>query len=169
MTQEPITIDQYILQFTIEFRAAILGGGDSARMCAAISGPLCAALTVQGVSCRLLESDLGECNHVFIQLNDGQVLDPTADQFNSRSQDSLPEVYLGQKTWIHEGVSCTDFEQIWLPLLQEFKRLEPNYRGESAGQMVREVLMSLQKDATQMSVKPKALNSSLKFQSVVNP
>lgn len=142
--------DQYILQFAREFRTAILSDSDSAWMCAAISGPLCAALTVQSVSCHLVESDLGVCNHVFIQLDDGRVLDPTADQFNWCSREPLPGVYLGEKTLIHDGVPCKDFEQLWTPLLLEFKRLAPDFRGVSVGQMVRGVLMTFPKDMIQM-------------------
>jgi hypothetical protein len=142
--------DHDILQFAKDFRAAILGDGDSAWMCAAISGPLCAALNVQGVYCHLVESDLGECNHVFIQLDDGRVLDPTADQFNWCSRVPLPGVYLGEKTLIHDGGPCKDFAQAWMPLLKECKRLAPDYTGTEVGRMVRAALMTLPKEMIQM-------------------
>lgn len=74
--------DVELLQDASEFRDAIFGDKDSARMCAAISDPLCAALEVKGVPAQVMESNPGESNHVFIQLQDGRVLDPTADQFN---------------------------------------------------------------------------------------
>ena len=112
-------------------------------MCAAISGPLWAALSVMGLSTRLMESDLGECNHVFIELNDGRVLDPTADQFNWCSSYQFPEVYVGQITTIHENAVASQFGEYWKPLLQEFKQICPSYSASEVGGMVRLALSTL--------------------------
>lgn len=132
-----------ILQFSKDFRTAIIGRGDSARMCAAVSGPLCAALRMEGVACTLLESDLEDCNHVFIRLQDGRVLDATADQFNGHGRPALPAVYLGEKTDLHDGVPCLDFAEVWHPLLVEFKRLADDFTGAAVGGMVRLALATL--------------------------
>lgn len=136
-------LDSDLLQFAMDFRAAIIGDKDSAWMCAAISGPLCAALEVKGVSCQLMESDLGECNHVFIQLQDGRILDPTADQFNWCSANPLPGVYLGPEKIIHADAVPSQHAECWKPLLREFKRLAPQYLAREVGTMVRSALATL--------------------------
>jgi hypothetical protein len=112
-------------------------------MCAAISGPLCAALATMGVSSRLMESDLGECNHVFLQLQDGRVLDPTADQFNWCSARHLPGVYLGHGVAVHDNATECHQTEIWMPLLLEFRRLVPQYSAREIGRMVRLTLATL--------------------------
>lgn len=135
--------DTELIQYALEFRAAIIGDKNSARMCAAIGDPLCAALAVKGVPTMVMESDLGECNHVFLQLQDGRVLDPTADQFNWRSSQPLPGVYLGCGTSIHENATERRESECWKPLLSEFKRLAPQYSAYEIGNMVRTVLATL--------------------------
>ncbi len=135
--------DADLLQFVSEFRASIIGDNDSAWMCAAISGPLCAALEVKGVSSQLMESDLGECNHVFIQLHDGRILDPTADQFNWCSASPLPGVYLGPEAIIHTNAVPSQHAECWKPLLREFKRFAPQYSAAEVGSMVRSTLATL--------------------------
>jgi hypothetical protein len=70
-------------------------------MCAAVSWPLAALLRCSGVPCETVESDLGDCNHVWIRLEDGRALDPTADQFNFPAFKQYPPVYLGPLTELH--------------------------------------------------------------------
>jgi hypothetical protein len=70
-------------------------------MCAAVCWPLSTLLEVSGIPNRCVEGDLGECNHIWIELNDGRVLDPTADQFNYFPGQNMPPVYLGPPTAIH--------------------------------------------------------------------
>lgn len=71
-----------MLTYAREYREAVLRGDSSAWMCAALSAPLHAAFQVLGIPSQLVVSDLGECEHIFLHLADGRVLDPTADQFN---------------------------------------------------------------------------------------
>ena len=134
--------DEELTRYATHFRNAILRGGPSAWMCAAISAPLCAALATFGVQSRLLESDLGDCNHVFLQLTDGRVLDPTADQFNWCSPAPLPPVYLGLPETIHQS-ACPYHGQCWNELLREFKRLVPALDADAVGGMVRMALATL--------------------------
>lgn len=135
--------DTEILQYASEFRFAVIGDRNSARMCAAISAPLCAALVVLGVPSLVMESNLCDCNHVFIQLQDGRVLDPTADQFNWCSSSHLPGVYLGRGTKIHANAQEHRQAECWKPLLQEFKRFAPQYSAQEVGSMVRLTLATL--------------------------
>jgi len=135
--------DAELLQYASEFRFAVIGDETSSRMCAAISDPLCAALAVQGVPAQVMENVLEDCNHVFLQLPDGRVLDPTADQFNRGSSGPLPAVYLGGVTSIHTNAVVRQEAKVWVPLLLELKRLAPHYSAREVGGMVRMALATL--------------------------
>ncbi len=94
--------DAELVEFASEFRAGILDGRPSAWMCAMVCWPLSTLLEMSGVPNKAVESDLGEMNHVWLQLADGRALDPTADQFNALFPDmALPPVYLGAPLVIH--------------------------------------------------------------------
>ncbi|WP_432344732.1 hypothetical protein WMC41_16040 [Shinella yambaruensis] len=93
--------DEELIAFAADFRDGILDGKPSDWMCAAICWPLAPLLRLQGVECECVESDLGHCNHVWIKLADGRVLDPTGDQFNHFNDCDFPAVYLGAPTVIH--------------------------------------------------------------------
>lgn len=93
--------DAEIIKFATEFRAGILGGHPSEWMCFAVCAPLAGLLQFHGVEVDMAEGDLGHCNHVWIKLADGRVLDPTADQFNQMFGLDHPPVYLGAPLVIH--------------------------------------------------------------------
>ncbi|KQT59997.1 hypothetical protein ASG52_19930 [Methylobacterium sp. Leaf456] len=97
--------DKQLVWFASEFREGILDGGSPRMMCWAVSAPLEALLRMYGVETELAESDLGECNHFFLRLPDGRVLDPTADQFNYVRSEAMPPVYLGPPVDLH-GVAA---------------------------------------------------------------
>ncbi len=135
--------DADLLQYASEFRAAIIGDRDSSRMCAAICGPLAATFTVKGRRTLLMESELGTCNHVFIQVEDGRVLDPTADQFNRQGEPGFPRVYLGPATTIHRNASVCGHAEYWAPLIKQLARLVPQLSAHEVGQTVRLALSTL--------------------------
>ena len=95
--------DADLIEIATEFRAGILDGGPSDWMCADVSWPLASLLSaIYGVECETVETDLGECNHIWIKLADGRALDPTADQFNRWfPRKAYPPVYLGCPTELH--------------------------------------------------------------------
>lgn len=93
--------DEELISFATEFREGILDGKSSWMMCFAVAWPLSGLLRMHGVDNDLVNSDLGECNHFWLRLADGRVLDPTADQFNEFGFESMPAVYLGSPTKIH--------------------------------------------------------------------
>jgi hypothetical protein len=99
--------DDELIEFATSFRDGILDGYPSRWMCAAISWPLASLLRVHGVDCETVETDLGDCNHIWIRLADGRALDPTADQFNFFRR-QYPPVYLGLPTEIHGGIAQSD-------------------------------------------------------------
>lgn len=95
--------DTQLLKFVGSFRAGILNGRSSDRMCFMVCAPLETLLNLHGVNCKMVVSDLGECEHVFLKLEDGRVLDPTGDQFNYLFPDlNMPKVYLGPVAQIHK-------------------------------------------------------------------
>lgn len=94
--------DKEIMDYVADFREGILDGRSSRSMCGMVCFPLVTLLNMLGLKCELVESDLGECNHVWLMLEDGRALDPTADQFNYLFPDlNMPPVYLGLPGKIH--------------------------------------------------------------------
>jgi hypothetical protein len=87
--------DKALIRFAKEFRDGLLAGRASDRMCGVVCWPLAALLRVNGVDCEAegiewsMDGEAEARNHWFIQLADGRILDPTADQFG------LKPVYLG--------------------------------------------------------------------------
>jgi hypothetical protein len=91
-----------LLQFATDFRDGMLKDKPSAWMCRAVCMPLASLFRLSGVSVMLTEGtvlcDECEIEHTWLTLEDGQILDPTADQFNSEISDlDMPPVYLGHK------------------------------------------------------------------------
>lgn len=95
--------DADLIEFAAEFRKGVLGGHSSEWMCFAISAPLQSLLCLHGIETEMMESDLGVCNHMYLRLQDGRVLDPTADQFNWCNREKMPPVYLGEPRVIHDN------------------------------------------------------------------
>jgi hypothetical protein len=95
--QTRIKSDKALLGMVSGFRTGILNGGSPNFMCFAICAPLQSLLSIEGIEVALIKGwvDCGDYDmeHVWLQLEDGRVLDPTADQFPL----SLPPVYLGEQ------------------------------------------------------------------------
>jgi len=94
--------DKNLIKIVAEFRAGILGPKPSKSMCFAVCAPLAGYLGFYGVQAKIVEGvvvkDGGwETNHFWLELADGRVLDPTADQFNDLPDIHLPPVYLGPR------------------------------------------------------------------------
>lgn len=93
--------DAALITFASEFRDGILDGAQSRWMCFAVCAPLSPLLRLHGVENEIVESDLGDFNHIWLRLEDGRALDPTADQFNVFPGHDWPPVYLGAPGVIH--------------------------------------------------------------------
>jgi hypothetical protein len=94
--------DAALLELVTEFRAGLLGDRSSARFCAMVCWPLAGYLSFLGFDVDVQETTVHlpsqcTCNHVWLLLPDGRVLDPTADQFDA----TLGPVYLGPKLAMH--------------------------------------------------------------------
>jgi hypothetical protein len=89
----PTMTDPKLIEFTMEFRKGIMGRRKSSRaMCFMIAAPLQGYLSFLGIETELVEGEVNQTNHYWLELPDGRVLDPTADQFDL----GLPPVYLGK-------------------------------------------------------------------------
>lgn len=132
-----------LLTYAQDFRESVLQGCSSQWMCVALSAPLHAAFRARGTASELVVTDLGECEHVFLRLADGQVLDPTADQFNWCSRQKLPGVYLGAPALIHEGAIQWPGGHEWHELMTELKRLYPALSASEVGHTVSLTLRTL--------------------------
>ncbi len=74
----------------LEFREGILDGRPSDSMCFAVCAAFQGFLSAcAGYEMELVEADFHFTNHVWLKLPDGNILDPTADQFG------FEPVYLG--------------------------------------------------------------------------
>lgn len=77
------------------FRKGVLEGAPSDSMCYAVCAPLQSLLGAFGIDTELVELDFSSndnfmvMNHYVLRMKDGNVIDPTADQFG------LPAVYIG--------------------------------------------------------------------------
>lgn len=92
----PITSDQQIMRIARATRDRITLGGRSSGYCAVVCVPLAVYLTSRGVSAVDIHGAVGEWQHTWIALENGRILDPTADQFNSKQYAArMPQIYLG--------------------------------------------------------------------------
>lgn len=83
--------DADLIQIAQNFRDGILYGRSSELMCYIVSAPLQGFLSAAyGISAELEQVDFTDCNHFWLRLPDGRILDATADQFG------LAPVYLGE-------------------------------------------------------------------------
>ena len=90
--------DKELREVVEGFKMGILNGKTSARMCAVVCYPLQGYLSFMGVETKLIEGDFGEINHVWLELEDGRIIDPTADQFFIIwGINKMPPVYIGVK------------------------------------------------------------------------
>lgn len=83
-----VTLEE-LQQYAFDFREGMLEGKSSQYMCRAVCAPLQSLLEVMEIPCRLTELLFHHVNHYVIELPDGNIIDPTADQFG------LEKVYVG--------------------------------------------------------------------------
>jgi hypothetical protein len=96
MWSNRIKSDKALVGFARGFRKGLLSGGSPEFMCYAICAPLQGLLWLEGIETNLthgwVQCGTYDMDHVWLELQDGRILDPTADQFPL----SLPPVYLGE-------------------------------------------------------------------------
>lgn len=93
--------DEELIAFAREFRDFMLEGRDSLRMCFMVCFPLEGLLNATDVGCRMIRGNIEGWDHVWLELDDGRILDPTADQFPNLFPDAgekpMPAVFLGAR------------------------------------------------------------------------
>lgn len=92
--------DRQLLKIATGFRAGILDGRISDSMCFIVCAPLAGLLSVSGIEVEQREGEI-DCGdyvvgHHWLELADGRILDPTADQFSTEAR-PMPDVYIGPR------------------------------------------------------------------------
>lgn len=86
-----------------EFRKGMLDRMSSKGKCAMVSWALQGFLSsVIKLKTKVYECDVGEWNHLYLVMPDGNVIDCTADQFNKGKSRKYPQVYIGKPLDIHK-------------------------------------------------------------------
>jgi hypothetical protein len=88
-----------------DFRQGIvdgIGGGSSASMCDAVCFPLQGFLAFAEnieTRCRygFFETSSGALQHYWLEMENGEIIDPTADQLEAHGFPKLPGVYIGPR------------------------------------------------------------------------
>jgi hypothetical protein len=98
--------DATLKKIVADFRKGILDGRDSKYMCFAVCAPLQGYLSMIGYKSRLVQGEIKPSvdiltNHYWLELPDGRIVDPTADQFSTPER-PMPQVYIGKlPEWYH--------------------------------------------------------------------
>lgn len=108
--------DAELISIAQSFRDEICTNGKADFHCFMVCAPLQGYLSalhgmrVEICETKAVKTDFGTCNHIWLRLNDGRVLDPTADQFNRPGRKRLPPVYLGRPTALHRPTTISQEE-----------------------------------------------------------
>lgn len=89
--------EDYLREVAQEFAEGILDGRDSTAMCYAVSAPLEGFLSFFGYEVKLAKGFVQECEHYWLELSDGRIIDATADQFIGPTGKRMPKVYIGER------------------------------------------------------------------------
>lgn len=89
--------DQRLMEIVSEFRCGILQGRKSNLMCVAVCSPLEGyLLSIHGIETHAVSGTIDEMEHFWLEMKDGRIIDPTADQFLKPDGSPMPEVYIGK-------------------------------------------------------------------------
>lgn len=86
-----------LLRIVKGFRLGMLGAGTPTDMCFILCAPLQAYLSTIGIETELICVSRNGFGHHYLVMSDGNVIDPSADQFGS-----YPDVYIGPPLSIHK-------------------------------------------------------------------
>ncbi len=93
--------DKELKKICMGFRRGIIGKKSSEDRCAEVSFALQGYLSWLGLETKVVEGDVNsidqiefDCNHLWLELSDGRVIDLTADQFNTGLRE-FPKVHIG--------------------------------------------------------------------------
>ena len=103
-----------LLHEVTEFQSGLLDGRGTTDMCFVVCAALEGYLNFSGRACKVVKGEVNGCNHFWIALPDGRIIDPTADQFPRPNGPPMPKVYIGplpawyQKASIKELTRSTE-------------------------------------------------------------
>jgi hypothetical protein len=102
--------DQGLLIITSKFKKGIVKAPDDTRPYSClVCQPLVGFLEVCGYKTTYIEGELWIkqtiWNHCWLELEDGRILDPTADQFNDYIDHVMPGIYIGKKPTYYEVIN----------------------------------------------------------------
>ena len=92
--------DKKLIKIVKQFRRGMLGRKCGSKYCYMVCWPLQAYLGLLDFHTDLVEGDV--CyyrywiGHFWLRMDDGRIIDPTADQF-STDRRPMPEIYIGKK------------------------------------------------------------------------
>ena len=94
--------DKQLLKTATSFTKGLLGKRNSVGWCYGVSFSLQSYLRMCNFKTEIIEGEIktniGLHQHFWLKLDDGRILDATADQFNSHKIPSqMPRIYLGEK------------------------------------------------------------------------
>ena len=96
--------DKQLIKITTQFTKGIIGKRNKTDgYCFMVSAALQSYLNLlHGMRCELIEGEIrpnkgAAWNHFWLELEDGRILDPTADQFKDPDGSDRPMVYIGKK------------------------------------------------------------------------
>lgn len=111
--------DDRLTEVVAGFRSGILQGRKSDRMCIAVSFPLQGYLSaLEGIETEMVEGEVGGKGHFWLELQDKQIIDATADQFPKPDGTAMPAVYIGKRPlWYGEAIDPAD-DEVWSDEIQ---------------------------------------------------
>lgn len=95
--------DKKLIKITTQFTKGIIGKDTTKGKCFMVCSALQSYLTIMDVKCKLIKgvikvkSEKEIWNHFWLKLNDGRILDPTADQFLNPDGSTRQMVFLDMK------------------------------------------------------------------------
>jgi hypothetical protein len=96
-----------LVKYAQDFRDGMLKGKDSEGWCYAVSRPLESLLRVGSrIESTLTKGSVAGAPHYWLTLDDGRILDPTADQFKKPKGSTMPPVFLGERPSWYAGADC---------------------------------------------------------------
>ena len=83
-------------QVVTSFRRGIIGRRKSTHMCYRVCAPLASYLHLLDYHVTLVKGTVRGFEHFWLAMTDGQIIDPTADQFTAPDGSLMPKVYIGK-------------------------------------------------------------------------
>lgn len=112
--------DKKLIQTIKSFVKGLLSGKPTTDMCFMVCSPLVTYLNGCGIKCDLTEGELQKrYHHFWITLEDGRVIDPTADQFG------LLNIYVRKQPSYYRKYTSADYDKQIKSALKRAEKHKP--------------------------------------------